>query len=98
MRGANTVSAVDLQLWVTTFPGKFATTKHSEFASLRNLQQRLLDSTAPTKEQLPLLKLASFGNRRTGKGLGCLRSDRNLVPLHSDFDRLKGLVRGSAID
>jgi predicted P-loop ATPase len=70
------VNALDRELWLTTFPDEFARTRHSEFISLRNLRQRILDTTAPTKEQLPFLKLASFGSRRTGKG--CLRNDHNL--------------------
>jgi predicted P-loop ATPase len=87
---ADTVSALDLAMCVTTFPNEFATSKRSRFLTLRQLSQNILDATAPTKEQLEFLKLASFGARRSGKGrLGCLRSDRNLIEVYggeADYD------------
>jgi hypothetical protein len=81
------VSALDRELWVTQFPNILATTKYSEFISLRALGQRALDTEAATKDDLPLIKLCSFGEKKTDKN--SLRHDRNIneaYGLELDYD------------
>jgi predicted P-loop ATPase len=79
--------ALDRELWITTFPDRTGTSRHSEFVTLRALAERLRDTTAPTKDQLPLIKLASFGDRRSSRL--SLRTDKNLFQVYGveiDYD------------
>ena len=52
--------------------------------SLRQLQTRLSDTTAPDKASLPLIKLATFGDVRTEKG-NSLRHDANMLSVLRPF-------------
>jgi hypothetical protein len=86
-------SALDLPIAVTTLRGLTADTKHEERVSLRELARRAKTITAPTKHDLPLVKLATFGDlcskpRKEG-GRGSLRHDRNLLTIsgvEGDYD------------
>ena len=72
---------------VTLFETFAAQTKRDESLSLDALADRVRTVTAATKEALPLLKLARFGNARSAKG--SLRHDRNVIAvsgLEADYD------------
>ena len=64
-----------------------ATRKREELITLRQLAGRIASTTAPTKAQLPWLKLARFGEARTEKG--SLRHDANVLSIsgvEADYD------------
>ena len=61
---------------ITFFPDRFAKNLDAEDKTLSELRTTILSTTAPTKEQLPWLKLAAFGPDRTEAG--CLRHDDNV--------------------
>src|SRR6516164_6574482 len=70
--------AGDMSAFAVTFFETFAAqTKRDESLSLDALADRVRTVTAATKEALPLLKLARFGNARSAKG--SLRHDRNVI-------------------
>lgn len=60
---------------VTFFPDEKAQKKREEALTLEQLRDKILSTTAADKFDLPLLKLAAFGNQRTDKN--CLRSNAN---------------------
>jgi hypothetical protein len=60
------MSALDIPLIVTRFPDTHAQTCTQLTVSLRDLAGQLSSITAPTKAELPLYKLAVFGDRRSG--------------------------------
>jgi hypothetical protein len=60
---------------VTFFPNKSAQTQRCIDLTLPQLAERILLETAPSKLQLPWLKLMTFGNKRSAKG--CLRTNAN---------------------
>jgi hypothetical protein len=71
------MSAASLVAAVTFFESEAATTKTEENCSIGALAARILAATAPAKSALPWLKLARFGNHRSGKG--SLRNNRNVL-------------------
>jgi hypothetical protein len=82
-----TGSPLDTPISVTWFRDRFAATKSEESLSLRQIADRVLATTAASKLDLPLFKLARFGDRRTAKG--SLRSNGNLeaiTGLEADYD------------
>ena len=64
---------------VTFFPDAFALTLGKEDLTLRQLADRIARQTAASKDKLPLLKLARFGDKRTKKN--CLRNNANTVEI-----------------
>jgi P4 family phage/plasmid primase-like protien len=79
--------ALDRPIHITTFPDLGATERHSEFMSLRAFADQLRDTRAPTKRELRLFSLCSFGDKRTAKR--SLRHDRNVrecFALVGDYD------------
>src|SRR5262245_11172571 len=58
---------------VTLFPDQWAKSKDEQWMSLNELADLIGHTTAPSKNELPYLKLASFGDNRTDKN--CLRSN-----------------------
>jgi hypothetical protein len=64
---------------VTFFDDWAARTKREEELDLSELAARIREAHAPVKAQLPWLKLARFGDRRTSKG--CLRHDDNVIAI-----------------
>lgn len=64
------------QFVVTIFPDNFARTKIQRLMTLLELQYLIRTTTAPSKDALPLLKLAEFGDVASGKG--CLRTNANM--------------------
>jgi hypothetical protein len=66
------------KFWVTFFDDVFAKTLHGEDMTLVDLAGRILrrirGTTAPSKDRLPLLKLARLGTQRE-PGSGSLRTD-----------------------
>jgi hypothetical protein len=86
-------SASQTSIWiaqavaVTFFRGHAATGKRQEACAIGALAERIRMATAPSKAELPWLKLARFGDLRTGKG--CLRHDDNLLAVsgvEADYD------------
>jgi predicted P-loop ATPase len=82
-------SPLDREIWVTTFNGLSGsrTSRTSKLMSLRSLIPRLRDTEAAVKEQLPLIKLAQFGDRVTKKG--SVRFDANVHEvwgIEGDYD------------
>jgi hypothetical protein len=75
---------------VTFFTDHAATSKREERLSLIALAELIHTTSAPTKDQLPWLKLARFGNRRS-KGAS-LRNNDNVIAftgLEADYDQKK---------
>ena len=78
----------DIKLIRTTFfPNKSATTLTARDISLEELCDLILKTSAAAKADLPWLKLAIFGDKRTHKG--SLRHDANVVSIsgiEADYD------------
>ncbi|PZU45312.1 MAG: hypothetical protein DI568_13740 [Sphingomonas sp.] len=72
-------SPLDLPVMVTVFPDRFARTQKPRPATLRQMGDSILKRRAATKQALPLLKLATFGDDATDKG--CLRHDGNMLAI-----------------
>jgi hypothetical protein len=66
-----------MKFTVSLFDDIFATSIREEQFDLHELAWLISTTSAPSKETLPLLKLARFGPRRSSKG--SLRWDQNLV-------------------
>jgi hypothetical protein len=80
-------SALDIPLSVTFFRDHAAQSKRTSEQSLRALIPMLRDTTAPSKAELPWLKLATFGDARTPRG--SLRHDGNITAvtgIEADYD------------
>lgn len=84
-------SALDRPLMLTTFPDALARTKSEQSASLREFTQRVHGPKARSKAQLPLLKLARFGDVPTTKGT--LRNNANVLAI----DGIEGDYDGEAV-
>src|SRR5262245_20810178 len=63
--------------WVTTFDDVYANQLRGEELDIDTLADRIRKEGAPTKGELPLLKLARFGGQRTPAG--SLRNDANVL-------------------
>jgi hypothetical protein len=81
------MSPLDRPIRVTLFSDRFAKTKKTEDWSLWRLAAEIRKATAPTKEELPWLKCAEFGEKpSTG---GSLRHDDNvnfITGIEGDYD------------
>ena len=79
--------SLDRPLTVTFFASYTATHKREQSLSLNQLSEIIRDTTAPSKDRLPWLKLAQFGDKRTDK---CsLRHDDNMLAIsgvEGDYD------------
>jgi len=78
-----------LIIW-TEFPDQYARSKKPRASSLRELAERIPRTTGKTKEELPWLKLAEFGDEPKSKRTGCLRHGANMIAIHGvelDFDK-----------
>ena len=64
---------------ITFFPDKAAKSLLTVDLTLSQLADRIAKQTAASKMELPWLKLAIFGNKRSEKG--CLRTNANLVQI-----------------
>jgi len=64
--------------YVTFFPDQYASTQEAEEFDLAGLAHEIRSKSAPTREALPWLKLARFGEKRTVKGY-CLRNNANVI-------------------
>jgi hypothetical protein len=72
---------------VTIFPDRFAKSLTEVNPNLAELHESLLKTTAKTKQDLPLIKFATFGDKRTDKGN--LRHDGNVLSISGievDYD------------
>jgi len=84
---AGATSLLDRPFAVTLFTNYAAKSKHEQHFSLRSLGRQIETATAPQKDDLPWLKLARFGDQRSGKG--SLRHDGNLLAItgiEADYD------------
>jgi hypothetical protein len=70
------VSALDRLVHITIFPDTHALTRESLFIPLRQFGDMLRTARAPTKQQLRLFSLCSYGDKRTAKN--SLRHDANV--------------------
>ena len=80
-------SAFVRPLAVTLFQNHAATSKREGYVTLRAMADRIASTTAPSKADLPWLKLARFGDAKTAKG--SLRHDANLLAIsgvEADYD------------
>jgi predicted P-loop ATPase len=78
------------KIHVSFFNDVFAKTITTADLTLRELGDRILKKSGATKKQLPLLKLARFGDKKTDKGK--LVSDENELEFNGielDYDDLK---------
>lgn len=73
---------------ITFFKDKYAKTKTEADLCLEEMAYLILNSTAPTKAELPWLKMATFGQKRTTEK--SLRHDANVLNITGtelDYDR-----------
>jgi hypothetical protein len=79
---------------ITFFGDWYASTLTTEIMAIWDLRDRIFVQTANTKDKLPWLKLATFGDKpsepdENGKGGGCLRHDGNVISISGielDYD------------
>jgi hypothetical protein len=64
---------------VTIFPNNAARSKTEREFTLPELAAYMQTVTAPRKDQLPLIKLALFGDQKSDKG--CLRTNANMLQI-----------------
>ncbi|MET0706123.1 MAG: AAA family ATPase [Tardiphaga sp.] len=79
---------LDRPIDLTFFKDRGATVKKDGAMTLRALASRILNRNAPSKEALPWLKLATFGNRVTDRG--SLRNNDNVLAatgVELDYDK-----------
>jgi hypothetical protein len=92
-------SVLDRPLTLTTFPDELARTKAEETISLRDFACRVHRPIARAKGQLPLLKLARFGDIPTPKGT--LRNNANVLAvdgIEGDYDgEVIGIAEAAAL-
>jgi hypothetical protein len=80
-------TALDVPIWVTVFRDKGASQKTEQQTTLRKMVGGLKVTRAPSKAQLPWLKLATFGHFKTEKN--SYRNDANVVDIfgaEADYD------------
>ena len=73
---------------VTFFPDQWAKSQHRESLTLAELRDLIQNTSEPTKNKLPWLKLATFGTKRSEKN--CLRYNANVLSITGielDYDR-----------
>jgi hypothetical protein len=85
----NTIAAVDKQfkIHLTLFRDRHARFKQDRTATLADIANAIRKTAAPTKEALPLLKLARFADLQSPKG--SLRWDNNVTSVtgcEADYD------------
>jgi len=68
---------IDRKITVTLFPDEFAKTKSEKTIRFSNLAEAMGKRTAKTKDALPYIKLATFGDQKTNHD--CLRSNANML-------------------
>lgn len=68
--------SAEMKFRVTYFRDCSASEKWERDVTLADLAAKIAEVTRPTKEQLPWLKLACFGDKRTDRG--SLRHDANV--------------------
>ena len=79
--------ALDHPVTITRFPTQKALAKKELSLSLRKLAGLIQRQTAASKDKLPWLKLATFGDAKSEKG--CLRTNANVTTitgLEADYD------------
>ena len=84
----------DHRFAVTFFPNVTGRQLTNEEVSLEELRTLVLDTTAPQKAALPLLKLATFGNTQTDQH--SLRHNANVQSItgaEGDYDAKKMTLR-----
>src|SRR4051794_31631636 len=72
---------------ITLFPSRSAISKQERLVTLRRLVEMIRTTRAQTKDKLPWVKLARFGEVRTERN--CLRHDDNVLAItgvEADYD------------
>ncbi len=90
--------STSMKFLVTFFPTQAALVKTQQMVTLPELAARIRRQCAPTKAELPWLKLAAFGEQRTDKR--CLRHNANLrwiSGIEADYD-LEKISFSDAVD
>lgn len=80
-------SPLDRELSISRFPDRSGFKINCHSLTLRQVAKRIAKKIASSKEDLPLLKLATFGDNRTDKG--CLRHNENVLSIsgiEGDYD------------
>jgi hypothetical protein len=75
------------KFWVTLFDDVYARSLHAKEMTVAELYELIGKTTAPSKDRLPLLKLARFGSLRSANG--SLRHDGNVITVsgvEGDYD------------
>lgn len=84
---ANVLQALDHPVMITRFPNEQAFSKKPMRMSMRKLAVWIEGRKAASKDKLPWLKLATFGNDKSDKG--CLRTNANtqtVTGVEADYD------------
>src|SRR6516162_8555235 len=71
----------------TIFPDRYALQAYRQHATLEEIAALIADTVRPSKNRLPLIKLAVFGAQPSPEG--CLRHDANVLQvcgLEADYD------------
>src|SRR5215472_1735765 len=69
------------------FPYRYALQAYRQHTTLEEIAALIADTVRPSKNRLPLIKLATFGTRPSPEG--CLRHDTNVLQvtgLEGDYD------------
>jgi hypothetical protein len=75
---------------ITLFPNQYASSMRFASTTLRELGDRIQRTSARSKESLPFVKFAHFGNERSNAD--CLRHDHNVISINGcelDYDEKK---------
>lgn len=83
-------SPLDHEVIWTEFPDQYARSKKQRRSTLRELAKRILRTIGRTKDELPWLKIAEFGDQPKSERSGCLRHHGNMVAIYGvelDFDK-----------
>jgi P4 family phage/plasmid primase-like protien len=79
--------ALNHPVMITSFPNQRASVRKELRISMRKLAGKIKRQTAASKDKLPWLKLATFGDVKSAKG--CLRTNANVATitgLEADYD------------
>jgi hypothetical protein len=90
--------SVEMRFWLTLFRDYGAGAKWERKTTLSALAEKISEVTRSTKDELPWLKLACFGDKRTAKG--SLRHDANIKwvsGVEADYDASR-VTFGEAVE
>jgi AAA domain/Primase C terminal 2 (PriCT-2) len=70
---------IDRSITVTVFPDRYARSKREKVIRFRGIPNAMGKRTAASKDKLPWLKLATFGNEASARG--CYRTNANMIAI-----------------